>query len=273
MARQRGRSLGEKQDKTERAIAAEKAKNLRRSDQLAAMGTAAAVLAHEMNNQLHIIYGAAQLLEQHMAQRENGGGDTLPAIVPQIRRGLEQLRFLLKDLASLGEPQRFILEPADIVTLVREVVNSVEPRYGLHGIDVQLNFAGDLPAVAIDSQKLSQALLNLLKNGLEAMPGGGTLIVRIYKSREIVCVEVQDSGMGIPEGMDIFEPFRTTKPEGTGLGMAIVRQVVAAHGGTLTCTSREGEGTTFRLGLPIKNSKRAATESFVLGLPCMNCMQ
>lgn len=273
MARERGRSLGEKQDRADRSIAAKKAKSLRRSDQLAAMGAAAAVLAHEMNNQLHIIYGAAQLLEQHIAERQNGGDDTLRTIVPQIRRGLEQLRFLLKDFASLGQPQKFILEPADIVTLVREVVKSIEPGYGLHGIDLQLNIAGDLPAVAIDSQKLSQALLNLFKNGLEAMPGGGTLIVRIYKSREIVCVEVQDSGMGIPEGMDIFEPFRTTKPEGTGLGMAIVRQVVAAHGGTLTCTSREGEGTTFRLGLPITSPKRAARESFVLGLPRMNCVQ
>jgi len=271
MARERGRSHGEKQDRADRAIAAEKAKSLRRSDQLAAMGAAAAVLAHEMNNQLHIIYGAAQLLEQHIA--ENRADDTLPAIVPQIRKGLEQLRFLLKDFASLGQPQKFILEPTDIVTLVRDVVKSIEPRYGLHGIDLQLNIAGDLPAVAIDSQKLSQALLNLFKNGLEAMPGGGTLIVRIYKSREIVCVEVQDSGMGIPKGMDIFEPFRTTKPEGTGLGMAIVRQVVAAHGGTLTCTSREGEGTTFRLGLPITSSKTTARESFVLGLPRMNCLQ
>lgn len=82
------------------------------------------------------------------------------------------------------------------------------------------------------------------------MPNGGTLSLKGYSSGEQVILEILDSGVGIPDGVDIFEPFTTTKSTGTGLGLMLVRQVVAAHGGTITYTSEPGKGTTFRLTLP-----------------------
>jgi signal transduction histidine kinase len=94
--------------------------------------------------------------------------------------------------------------------------------------------------------------LNLCKNALEAMPDGGTLTVRLHNTGEQITLEVADTGIGVPEEVNIFEPFVTTKPEGTGLGLPIVRQIVAAHGGTLTYTSEPEKGTTFIVRLPLK---------------------
>jgi signal transduction histidine kinase len=122
---------------------------------------------------------------------------------------------------------------------VQEIFVSELPHYTERGVRVEQNLPPDLPAVMADGNRLKQALLNLCKNALEAMPDGGTLAVRASNSRERVTVEVTDTGRGIPAGVNIFEPFVTTKPEGTGLGLPIVRQIVAAHGGVLT-HAREG---------------------------------
>jgi len=82
------------------------------------------------------------------------------------------------------------------------------------------------------------------------MPEGGTLTLQAHSSAESVILEISDTGIGVPAGVDIFEPFNTTKPSGTGLGLVIVRQIIAAHAGTITYTSEPGRGTTFRLTLP-----------------------
>jgi signal transduction histidine kinase len=111
-------------------------------------------------------------------------------------------------------------------------------------------FAAGLPLVMANSDELTQVLLNLCKNAVEAMPQGGTLRVRGLCAGAQVRLEVSDTGEGISEGVNIFEPFVTTKKKGTGLGLAIVQQIVAAHEGTLTYTSTPGQGTTFTLQLP-----------------------
>ena len=105
----------------------------------------------------------------------------------------------------------------------------------------------------IDSGKFTQALVNLCKNAVEAMPRGGTLTVKGSNSGGQVTLEVSDTGVGIPEGVDIFEPFITTKPEGTGLGLPIARQIIAGHGGTLNYVSELEKGTTFIISLPVKS--------------------
>jgi signal transduction histidine kinase len=99
-----------------------------------------------------------------------------------------------------------------------------------------------------------QALLNLFKNAAEAMPQGGTLAVRAYNSGGQVSLEVADTGVGIAAEADVFAPFTTSKPQGTGLGLTIVQQIVAAHEGAITYTSKPGQGTVFRLTLPLTSS-------------------
>ena len=108
-----------------------------------------------------------------------------------------------------------------------------------------------LPTVVGDEGKLRQVFMNLVKNAIEAMPRGGRLsiIARVEDGR--IIVEVTDTGVGIPEGVDVFEPFKTTKAAGTGLGLSVARQVITSLGGSLGCESELGVGTTFRVVLPI----------------------
>jgi signal transduction histidine kinase len=237
--------------------------DLRENQELAVMGASAAVLAHEMSNQLNVISFAAQMMEQHIT-KQNGEDETVRMLVPGLKRGLDQLGSLLNEFRSLGQPQRLNLQSTSVVSLVTELLKSVQTQYDMQGIHIELELPAHLCQIPIDRQKFKQALLNLCKNAVEAMPGGGTLIVRIYRSRRTVFIEVQDSGVGIPEGVDIFEPFVTTKSQGSGLGMAVVRQVIAAHGGAITYTSQKGRGTTFRLSLPISRDSR---KSLIFGLP------
>ena len=97
---------------------------------------------------------------------------------------------------------------------------------------------------------MKQALLNLVKNAGEAMPHGGKLNIEAVKAGDVVIVEISDTGEGIPMDIDAFQPFVTTKKEGTGVGLVIVRQILTAHGGKISYRSTMGEGTTFRLELP-----------------------
>jgi signal transduction histidine kinase len=138
----------------------------------------------------------------------------------------------------------------DIRTVVEDVLAAEAPIHVERKIVVEQQLAADPPLIHGDRDKLQQVLLNLCKNAVEAMPGGGTLTVRVRNSGTQVFLEVTDTGVGIPYGVNILEPFVTTKAEGTGLGLPIVRQIVSAHGGTLDYTSSPGQGTTFIVALP-----------------------
>jgi signal transduction histidine kinase len=111
----------------------------------------------------------------------------------------------------------------------------------------------------VDEDKLKQALLNLVKNSIESMAQGGILIIDVSRSGDSVNIGVSDTGVGIPPGNDIFAPFFTSKRDGSGLGLIIVRQIISAHGGTITYESRIGEGTTFRISLPLDSPVRTNT--------------
>src|SRR5262249_14309982 len=162
-----------------------------------------------------------------------------------------RLTVLLEEFRALARRQKLNLRPTSLVPLVADLLAVENPAYAARGIKVESVFPPDLPALIADGEKLKQVLLQLCKNAAEAMPQGGTLTLRAHDSRGQVHLEVSDTGIGIPAGIDIFEPFITTKSQGTGLGLTVVRQIVSAHKGTLTYHSVPGEGTTFTLMLPV----------------------
>jgi signal transduction histidine kinase len=143
-------------------------------------------------------------------------------------------------------------EPVSLKELAAETMNIQALNYGALGIRAELDFPADLPPIMGDKNKLKQVLLNLCKNAVEAMPDGGTIFLRGMSLQDQAVVEVQDTGAGIPDGVDVFEPFVTTKEYGTGLGLPLVRQIISAHGGSVTYASEPGQGTTFRLELPAR---------------------
>jgi len=220
-------------------------------ERLAAIGTTAATFAHEVGNPLNSMYMAAQLLERRLAKRRDLIDGTLTTPLRNLMSEIKRLTVLLEEFRVLARRQKLNLRSTSLAPLVADLLAVETPAYTARGIKVEQVFPPDLPLIVADSEKLKQVLLNLCKNATEAMPEGGTLTVRAHNSGGQVRLEVSDTGVGIPAGVDIFEPFITTKPQGTGLGLTIVRQIVSAHKGTLTYRSVSGEGTTFTVALPV----------------------
>ncbi len=224
-------------------------------ERLAAIGTTAATFAHEVGNPLNSMYMAAQLLERRLAKRHDLVDDTLTTPLRNLMSEIMRLTILLEEFRALARRQQLRLQPISLASIVADLLAVETPAYTARGIKVEQVFPLDLPTIMADGEKLKQVLLNLCKNAAEAMPHGGTLTLRVHNSGGHVRLEVSDTGIGIPTGVDIFEPFITTKAQGTGLGLTIVRQIISAHKGTLTYHSVPGEGTTFTLRLPVRQSK------------------
>lgn len=223
-------------------------------ERLAAIGTTAATFAHEVGNPLNSMSMACQLLERRLARQEEVTDDKLLIPLRTLMSELRRLTLLLHEFRLLARRQELTLRPVQLTTLVAEVLAAEAPVCAAGGIRVEQVFPSDLPVIVADREKLRQLLLNLCKNAVEAMPHGGTLTVQLSSAKDQVNLEIRDTGVGIPAGIDIFAPFVTTKSQGTGLGLTVVRQIVAAHQGTITYSSEPGHGTVFRLALPLHPS-------------------
>jgi signal transduction histidine kinase len=223
---------------------------LRQSERLAAIATAAAKLAHEIGNPLNGLATTVQILERALAKPQPLAEGLLSSTVQDLKQEISRLQSLLHGWRALARPQQLDLQPTALATLAAEVLKAQVPYYVERGICLEQVFPTELPLVMADQEKLAQVLLNLCKNAVEAMPEGGTLTVRGSSVGAQVLLAISDTGVGIPEGFNVFEPFTTTKDTGTGLGLAIVQQIVAAHGGTITYTSTPDQGTTFTVTLP-----------------------
>lgn len=239
---------------TERKRAEQK---LRDSERLATIGTTAAKIAHEIGNPLNGMATTVEILERHLAKQKDPVDDLLISAVQDLTQEISRLRSLLRELRTLARPRSLDLQPTDLAAIAAELLRREAPYYAEHNIRVEQTFAANLPLVMANNDELTQVLLNLCKNAAEAMPEGGTLTVYGVQSETQVCLEIRDTGEGVPEGINIFEPFVTTKTGGTGLGLAIVQQIVAAHEGTITYTSTPGQGTTVTLTLPTAAAERA----------------
>ncbi len=220
-------------------------------ERLATIGTTASMLAHEIGNPLNTMYLHGQSLERKIAKMEEQVSERLGPGVSAILLEIGRLRTLLQEFRSVGKRQKLDILPADLVEIVDEVMSQRLPEDTERGIVQLREFTEASLVVKLDPMKIKQVLLNLCKNATEAMEPGGRLTVRISRADRMARVEVADTGVGIPDEVDAFEAFRTTKSEGFGLGLAIVRQLVIAHGGAITYQSKPGEGTTFVLELPL----------------------
>jgi two-component system sensor kinase FixL len=221
-------------------------------ERLAVIGTTAAKFAHEVGNPLNGMYMTVQLLERRLAKHKEELGSTFDPIVRNLMGEVKRLTALLDDFRSLSRRQKLTLRPVSVAPLVEEVLALEELHYRSHGIRVEKHVPAHLDPIVADREKLKQVLLNLCRNAAEAMPRGGRLALRVRTEANDIVLEVEDTGHGIPEGADIFSPFTTTKPYGTGLGLTIVQQIVSAHKGTITYASETGKGTVFRVALPLK---------------------
>ncbi|MGH8546909.1 MAG: two-component system sensor histidine kinase NtrB, partial [Gammaproteobacteria bacterium] len=224
-------------------------KKAHEAEKLATLGSTAAVFAHEIGNPLNGITASLQLALQQLKSCP----DNIDDITSSLRDGVREigrLGALLQEFRAFVRPQLLRRELTDLRTIITETINMQLPVCEAAGIKVEVLVKDVLPPVLGDAAKIKQVFLNLLKNACEAMPDGGMLIVSAYLFEETVTVEISDTGCGIPHGANIFEPFQSSKPDGMGLGLAIVRQIISAHGGTVEYASEKREGTTFKVRLP-----------------------
>jgi signal transduction histidine kinase len=221
---------------------------LQERERLATLGTTAAVFAHEIANPLN---GIATSLELATSELENTDNAFVYDSVTTAYQEIQRLTLLLKEYRSFARPQRLQLQPTDLRPIIREALTTIVRGHNGPEIRLDLQLEENLPLIDADKQKLKQVVLNLGKNAIEAMPNGGVLSAKIYQQNGRVVLEIADTGIGIAEGDDVFQLFRTTKPDGTGLGLPIVQQIVSEHRGSIDYTSALRKGTTFKISLPI----------------------
>jgi len=214
---------------------------------LASLNEIAAKVAHEMGNPLNGMAMTIELLERRIATASN---EDIATRIKRIGNEVSRLKNLLHDFRSFSIQESYDFQPIDLANVAQDICFLETPHYASRNIRVEVEVKPGLPPVLADRNKIKQALLNICKNAEEAMPEGGTLMIRAYQSQSNVILELRDSGIGIPENVNVFEAFKTTKTSGTGLGLLIARQIVSRHEGLLSYTSEPGKGTTFRLTLP-----------------------
>ena len=235
---------------------------MRRAYRLAAIGQIAAGIAHEIKNPLVGIRGAAQLLQSELrTERDRGKGEYLDIIVKEADR----LNKVLEGILDFTRVKAHEYGSFNIHTVLDRTLVLNEEAARQNSIVLAREYDPSLPDVTGNKDQLLQVFLNVIKNAVEAMPGGGKLsvVTRMSdqftsvqadgKKHRLMMVKVIDTGAGIKQEhlQDIFAPFFTTKDRGVGLGLALSYQIVQEHLGTIRVESRENEGTTFSIYLPL----------------------
>jgi two-component system sensor kinase FixL len=219
------------------------------SERLAAISTTAAKIGHELANPLNGMSLTIQLLEQRLSAHAASVDSQTTSTMNRLKKEVARLNAILWDFRLLSRRGEFKFEKTTLTALLSEALEIEMPHYAAQGIQVECSFSSELPSVTVDIDKIKQVILNLMKNAMEAMPGGGKISITGSAYDDKITLEVTDTGIGIPPGLNIFEPFFTTKPLGTGLGLSIVQEIMRAHNGSISYTSEQGKGTTFILTL------------------------
>lgn len=231
------------------------AEALMRAEQLAAVGRISAQIVHEVRNPLSSIGLNVELLQDGLERASFASPDDsteVKELLSAVTHEVDRLADVTEQYLRMARPPRPDLDPRDVTAVLDGVLDFTREELERAGVEVVRDFAQDTPPVLADEGQLRQVFLNLLRNSREAMPGGGRLTVATRPLEGDVEVVVRDTGQGMTEDArrHLFEPFFTTKEGGTGLGLAVSQQILQAHGGSLSCQSIPGQGTSFVLRLP-----------------------
>jgi PAS domain S-box-containing protein len=220
---------------------------IRQLDRLAALGRFASSVAHEIRNPLTGIATGVQYLSRGFPP-----GDERNESVNFILREVVRLNTIIQDLFTATRPRDLRLEPIAVRDVVARALRGLKPAPEDAGVTIDLERADTWPTVTADADQLQQVLLNLIQNAVQATPAGGTVTIRAGEDRSGWRIEVEDTGAGIaPEHQPrIFDPFYTTRPRGTGLGLFVAHGIVERHRGAIEVESEPGKGTRFRIRLP-----------------------
>lgn len=218
-----------------------------RSERLASLGRMAAGIAHEIRNPLSSIKGFAQYFHKKFDSK-SVDSNYASVMIKEVNR----LNRVIQDLLNFAKPQELDLQPHDLGHIIHHSLKLIESDATEKGIQIRTEFDDKLPQTMVDRDMMTQALLNLFLNAVEAMQKGGLLSVRVTEHDRTVQITITDIGSGIaPENIPrLFDPFFTSKKNGTGLGLAIVHRIIENHHGEIEVESEPGKGTRVKLVLP-----------------------
>ncbi|MBX3085737.1 MAG: response regulator [Anaerolineae bacterium] len=223
---------------------------LMRTEKLAALGTLAAGVAHEVNNPLQPILSSLEMAIEDIDAKRPADRELLEHAMSEVVR----IRKIVSNLLDFARPSPTgpTLVATDVNTLMNEVLSLANKQFQVAGIKLDKRF-GESRKIVANADQLKQVFLNLVVNAMDAMKEGGTLLVTTSEKDEFAVITVQDTGHGIPKDalQKVFDPFFTTKPSGTGLGLSVSHSIIEGHGGDITVESKVGKGTIFTIKLPL----------------------
>ena len=223
-------------------------KRLVTQERIAALGRAAAQVAHEVKNPL----AGLLLYSLHLKSKASNFSESETYLVDKIVETINHLTNRVEQIMGYARPVSLTLRPGNVSQVVKDILDLLKPQLTTNKVEVRLSL-GQQPAYAmVDEASVRGALMNIILNAIEAMPEGGVLNVAIDRTDEMLRLEITDTGRGIAEEevKKIFEPFYTTKAQGLGLGMPYAKKIIDQHDGTMSVKSRPGEGTTISITLP-----------------------
>ncbi len=225
-----------------------------RTERLAALGQLSAAVAHEIRNPLNAIKGFAQVLKQKIPVKDDKESEYTDIIITEVDR----LNRVVEELIQFSKPVELLPQKIDVNEVVKRSLQFIKQDASMQKISIEQGLSPQVPIIQSDPEKLSQVLINIYTNAMNAMPNGGTLTVntryeKLNQEQEMVVIEIEDTGKGIPRDVfnRIFDPFFTTRKDGVGLGLTIVHNIMESLGGKIDFISEPGAGTRFILGLPV----------------------
>jgi PAS domain S-box-containing protein len=249
------------EDVTERLAMRRK---LLRSERLAAIGSISTQVAHEVRNPLNSISLNVELLEDEIAElaaTQSADASEPRAILASIQREIQRLVSVTEQYLGYARLPPPRMEREQVTAMLSSLLAFQQGEFNRRRIRLETDLDRALPAITGDPDQLRQAFMNIIRNACDAMPEGGTLNVsaRVSGEGQGIAVAIRDTGHGMPPEIvaRIFDPFYSTKRDGTGLGLALTRQIISLHGGEIACESAPGAGTTFIITLPVDGSHAA----------------
>src|SRR5215469_12280421 len=227
-------------------------REMARAEHLATLGELAAGLAHEIRNPLAGIAGVVDIMGKELP-----AASPSRAVIGEVQNEILRIQAILNDLLSYARPRPPNFHPANLNTTVEQAILMARQQVRTFPVQVLFTPNTSMPPVCHDPALLQQVVLNLVMNGIQAITGEGKVEVAIAREDPNVLITVKDTGKGIsPEALSrIFKPFFTTRKEGTGLGLSLASGIVQSHGGTIEALSILGQGTQFRIQMPIVRPK------------------
>ena len=248
-------SLEENNQNLEKLVE-ERTKQLKDSERLAAIGATAGMVGHDIRNPLQAITGDVYLTKTELASMpESEERKNALENLSEIEKNIDYINKIVADLQDFARPLKPRVEETDLKLIIDDLIS----KNGLpQNVKVTVKVESVARKVVADSAYINRIMYNLVNNGVQAMPEGGHLTIHTYRKKNDVFIAVKDTGVGIPESVKskLFTPMFTTKSKGQGFGLAVVKRMTEALGGTVTFESQEGKGTTFIVRLPRPKSKQ-----------------